>query len=279
MNAFYANWISIFYGYPAFAWIPTHNLNHHKHVNREGDATITWRHTNRNNWYVAISYFFISAYYQSTPIKEYIRKARGANPRLFKQILTQYAVWIGAMLVSFTAALVLHGPWAGFKLWLLIYAGPSLFGTWSMMWFNYMQHVHTDPWSKHNHSRNFYGFWMNFLVFNNGYHAAHHESPGAHWSTLPALHAKIAPEIHPDLNLRSFWWWIIRAYLIPAFLPRFETTQIGRAPFDIPEGGRAAAARLGNANASTSGSASQPPAAPAIDSVEALDAGTNAQMA
>ena len=25
-----ATWISVFYGYPTFAWIPTHNLNHHK---------------------------------------------------------------------------------------------------------------------------------------------------------------------------------------------------------------------------------------------------------
>ena len=40
-NHFFANWISIFYGYPTFAWIPTHNMNHHKYVNRAGDATIT----------------------------------------------------------------------------------------------------------------------------------------------------------------------------------------------------------------------------------------------
>ena len=60
LNEAFASWISVFYGYPTFAWVPTHNLNHHKHVNREGDATITWRHTNRNTWYVALSYYFIS---------------------------------------------------------------------------------------------------------------------------------------------------------------------------------------------------------------------------
>ena len=42
MNAAFGNWLSIFYGYPTFAWIPTHNLNHHKFVNAPGDATITW---------------------------------------------------------------------------------------------------------------------------------------------------------------------------------------------------------------------------------------------
>jgi beta-carotene hydroxylase len=264
MNAFYANWISVFYGYPAFAWVPTHNLNHHKHVNREGDATITWRHTNRNAWWVAITYFFVSSYYQSEPIKQYLRKAKEHNPRLYRQILTQYATWIAMLLGTMVASVTMNGAWLGLKTWFVAFGLPSVFGTWSMMWFNYMQHVHTDPWSKHNHSRNFYGFWMNFLVFNNGYHAAHHEHPGAHWSELPALHAKIVHDIHPELNRRSFWYWIFRAYILTAFLPRFETKQIGRAPFDPPQ---------------DSMRSSRAASRPLTDSVDALEAGNNAQMA
>jgi fatty acid desaturase len=263
MNAFYAMWISIFYGYPAFAWVPTHNLNHHKHVNREGDATITWRHTNRNTWYVAITYFFVSAYYQAGPIKEYIAKAKRANPRLYRQIITQYTVWATVLVGTLVVAIGLHGTWPGIKLWLFSFGLPSLFGTWSMMWFNYMQHVHCDPWSKYNHSRNITGRIFNFLVFNNGLHTVHHANAGAHWSTAYAEHAKIADKIHPDLNQRSFWWWIIRGYVIPAFIPSLETKQIGRAPFDVPEGvrGRGANRR------------------PQTDSVDALEAGHNAQMA
>ncbi|HVJ93968.1 MAG TPA: fatty acid desaturase [Labilithrix sp.] len=263
VNSFYANWISSFYGYPAFAWIPTHNLNHHKHVNREGDATITWRHSKRNTWYIAITYFFVSAYYQSTPIKEYIRKAKEKNPRLHRQIVTQYVSWIGTIVGSLALSIALHPVWTGFKVWLIAFALPSLFGPWSMMWFNYMQHVHADPWSKHDHSRNITGRIFNFLVFNNGFHTVHHENPGAHWSTLPALHAKIAHEINPALNERSFWWWIIRGYVIPAFIPSLETKQVGRAAYDPPEGGRVAMRSTG----------------PLTDSVDALDAGNNAQMA
>jgi hypothetical protein len=41
------------------------------------------------------------------------------------------------------------------------------------MLFNYEQHVHTDPFSKHDHSRNFVSPTLNFLLFNNGFHAAH----------------------------------------------------------------------------------------------------------
>lgn len=262
MNTFYANYLSLFYGYPSFAWIPTHNLNHHKHVNREGDATITWRHSNRNTWYIAVSYFFVSAYYQSFPIKEYIRKAKEANPTLHRQIVMQYVIWIGGLVTSLAAAVWLNGPWLGFKVWALAYGLPTVFGPWSMMWFNYMQHVHCDPWSKYNHSRNITGRIFNFLVFNNGLHTVHHANAGAHWSTAYAEHAKIADKVHPALNQPSFWWWVIRGYVIPAFLPRLETKQIGRAPFDPPSGKRSSRSDR-----------------PAIDSVEALEAGNNAQIA
>jgi beta-carotene hydroxylase len=264
MNGIYANWLSVFYGYPSFAWVPTHNLNHHKHVNREGDATITWRHTNRNTWYVAVSYFFVSAYYQSGPIQEYIRKAKENNPRLHRQIITQYVVWISSLVGTLALSIWLHPVWLGLKIWILAFGLPSFFGTWSMMWFNYMQHVHSDPWSKYDHSRNITGRVFNFLVFNNGLHTVHHANASAHWSTAYVEHAKIADKIHPALNQPSFWWWIVRGYVIPGFLPSLETKQIGRAPFDPPPGARAVA-RAGNA--------------PVIDSVEALEAGNNAQIA
>lgn len=267
VNEWYATWISLFYGYPTFAWIPTHNLNHHKHVNREGDATITWRHTNRNTWYVAVSYFFISSYYQSTPIKEYIAKAKRSNPKLHKHIVKQYVVWGSTLVGVLAASIALNGAWAGFKVFAFAYGLPCLFGTWSMMWFNYMQHVHTDPWSEHNHSRTFTGWVMNFLVFNNGFHTVHHENPGAHWSKLPALHAEIHDKIDPALLERSFWWWIIRAYVVTAFFPSLETKQLGRAPFDAPEG------------ATIAPKTKMREKGPMIDSVDAVEAGTNAQMA
>src|ERR1700742_4829824 len=47
-NAF-GHLLTCFYGYPTIMWIPTHNLNHHRYLNRPGDATITWRYTNRHN--------------------------------------------------------------------------------------------------------------------------------------------------------------------------------------------------------------------------------------
>jgi beta-carotene hydroxylase len=104
------------------------------------------------------------------------------------------------------------------------------------MLFNYIQHVHTDPWSAHNHSRSFTGKAINFFLFNNGLHAAHHEHAGAHWSKLRELHAQIDAEIHPELKSRSFFWFCFRVYALALVMPRFGTRQIGRAPFDSPSG-------------------------------------------
>jgi hypothetical protein len=57
---------------------------------------------------------------------------------------------------------------------------------------------------------------------------------GAHWSALPALHARLVKEIDPALLERSFWWFCLRNYLLAPFVPELGTRQIGRAPFDDP---------------------------------------------
>jgi len=234
MNALLAYWLSLFYGYPTFAWIPTHNLNHHKYVNKAGDATITWRYTNRNDWLVASTYFFVSSYWQSDPIKAYIRKAQLQNRPLYLLIISQYLIWAGFHAGMFALACALYGFKHGLLLWLCAFGFPALFALWAIMLFNYVQHVHTDPWSAHNHSRSFTGKPLNLLLFNNGFHAAHHETPGAHWSTLPQLHQRIASEIAPELKPRSFAHWLFRSYLLGTFSERFRTRQFGRAPFDAP---------------------------------------------
>jgi beta-carotene hydroxylase len=258
VNAVYAAWLSFFYGYPTFAWIPTHNLNHHKFVNKAGDATITWRNSKKNTWLVASTYFFVSAYWQGAPLKEYIRKARAGNPSLYRQIITQYSIVAVGHVSMLTLAIVMHGAY-GILVYLCAFGIPAFFALWSMMFINYIQHVHCDPWSKHNHSRNFVSWFGNFLVFNNGFHTVHHENAGTHWSKLPELHAKIASEIDPVLNQQSIFWFCIRAYLLGAISDRYRTQQVGRAPYDPPAGELKIETEL--------------------TSVTAVEAGVNAQIA
>ncbi len=235
LNSIFGQWLSIFYGYPTFAWVPTHNLNHHKFVNRAGDATITWRYTKKHHFPMAFAFPFIAAVFQSTPTNEYIRKARATKPALYWEIIRQYVFFVGTHVALIALAVGLHGWKQGFRVWLLMFAIPAVFALWTIMFFNYIQHVHTDPWSEHNHSRTFTGRGLNYFLFNNGLHTAHHETPGAHWSALPALHEKVAAQIHPELVQRDFWGWCARSYLLAPMLPSMGTRQIGRAPYDDPK--------------------------------------------
>src|SRR5260370_627476 len=40
LNVLYDYWLSVFYGYPVFAWISTHNKNHHVYNNKDGDFVV-----------------------------------------------------------------------------------------------------------------------------------------------------------------------------------------------------------------------------------------------
>ena len=112
---------------------------------------------------------------------------------------------------------------------------PAFFALWAIMLFNYEQHVHADVFSEHNHSRNFVSPVLNFLLFNNGYHTVHHENAGLHWSELKDAHAKIADEIHPDLQQKSCWWYWFKQYVLALFFPSLGSRQIGRAPFEVED--------------------------------------------
>lgn len=235
MNDFFSAWVSVFYGYPLFAWIPTHNLNHHKFVNRAGDATITWRYTQKHTFFVAATYFFVSAYWQSGPIKEYFRKARASNGRVYRQVLTQAIAVISGHVGLLTLGIALHGVKTGLLVYTFGFGIPAAFALWSMMFTNYIQHVHCDPWSPDNHSRNFVGHFANWFVFQAGYHTVHHENPGTHWSLYPALHAARGDRIAPELNEPDVITFCLKNYALGIFSDRFRTKQVGRPAYAGPD--------------------------------------------
>lgn len=234
-NGLLGHVLTFFYGYPTFVWVPTHNLNHHKHVNRAGDATITWRHTERHNLWVAWSYFFVSSYYQAVPTKLFLAKAKATHPRLFRRIWWQYTIWLSVWFSVWLTGVMLHGLRRGTVLWLLAVGLPALCSVWMIMFFNYEQHVHTDPWSEHNHSRNFVGPVINFLLFNNGFHTVHHDQPALHWSKLPTAHAKLAARIDPALQQTNVLRYLFNSLILAAIWPAYGTQQIGRAASDPPD--------------------------------------------
>ena len=46
---------------------------------------------------------------------------------------------------------------------------------------------------------------FNWRINNFGYHTAHHIDPGAHWTTLPQIHAKVA-DLIPATRIKTFNW-------------------------------------------------------------------------
>jgi fatty acid desaturase len=209
-------WLTVFYGFPVFAWIPTHNKNHHRFNNREGDDSITYRVSERNNFLTLISYPTISGYYQQKAIFGYLKDLKANNRSKYWLSISQYAVLFSWIAVAFLI------DWQKAFLFVIIPQQVSLF---SVLIFNYVQHVHANEESEWNHSRNFTGF-LNFMLFNNGYHTIHHHKSGLHWNKVPEAHREIENNINPILQERSFWWYIVRVYILSIFIPKFRTNSM-----------------------------------------------------
>ena len=206
-------WLTVFYGFPVFAWIPTHNKNHHRLNNREGDYTITYRVSEKNNLLTLISYPTISSYYQQKAIAIYLKEQWAKDKEKFFLSILQY-VFLGAWLAFFFIL-----DWKKALLYIFI---PQQFALFSVLAFNYVQHVHANEESKYNHSRNFVGA-LNWFLFNNGLHTVHHDRAGLHWSEVPAAHAKVKDKIDPVLLEQSFWWYIFRVYVLGIFMKKYRT--------------------------------------------------------
>lgn len=195
--------ISMFYGFPSFGWIPTHNMNHHHFNNKPGDYSITTRPRRKVGLLAAVMYPTVTSMTQTRLLRPFLARCWKQNRFIFWRAIVEYVVFYGGMITLF---LIDWRP----ALCLLIAQQVSLF---VIQQFNYIQHIETDSYSQYNHSRNFTGFWLNALLFNNGYHTVHHDKPGTHWSKTPELHAKVADKIDPRLNCPSFWGFWFRTFV------------------------------------------------------------------
>lgn len=220
LNILTDNWLTIFYGFPVFAWVPTHMQNHHVHVNTEQDYTRTWRYTDRNNLLTLLSYPTLSGRDQQPAVVAYYRRQWTDDRPKFWLLTLQLAclaVWTAGWLIV---------DWRKALLYVVVPQQVSLF---SVLIFNYVQHIHADETDPYNNSRNITGWALNTFLLNNGLHTAHHLAPGLHWSKLPQKHREIAHRIDPRLNEVSLWWFLIRSYILGMVVPSCRTTDLRRA--------------------------------------------------
>lgn len=214
LNTFTDNFLTVFYGFPIFAWIPTHNSNHHVHINKEPDYTKTYMVSEKNNLLTLLTYPSISGMNQQKAVGKYLLGLYKEDRRKFYAHLLQ----ITSLVIWTVLAFVID--WKKAIVYVIIPQQLSLF---SVLMFNYIQHIHTDEESEFNNSRNMTGKLLNFLLLNNGLHTAHHISPGVHWSKLREKHDKVAHKIDPRLNEDNFAWYLFRVYILGLFSPSFQT--------------------------------------------------------
>jgi fatty acid desaturase len=199
--------LTLTYGHPVAMFVPGHNLSHHRFTQTDRDAMRTAKA--RFRWNVLNQLFFSvvvgGAVFRGNV--EYAKHIRRHDRPAFRNLLAQAAVF-----VTFVAATLALDPLL-FVLYVLI---PHQYAAWGIMGVNFFQHDGCDPDHRVNHSRNFVGRFVNYLLFNNGYHGAHHMFPTVHWSKLPEVHDRVlGPEIHPSLDQQNFAAYMWRAYVWP----------------------------------------------------------------
>lgn len=202
--------ISIYYGYPAIGWVPTHNQTHHKHNNGPEDSSRAPRFFKGNHLLGLLIYPTVTGFIQSKEITAYIRGLWSKDKKQFFAAISEYVVFFGFMVAIFVI------DWQKALLFFLI---PQQFALFVIQVFNYVQHVEAAQGSRWNHSRNFVSPVLNALLFNNGYHTVHHHKPGVHWSKTPELHREIEKNIHPELLQKSWWKYMTWTFLVRPFVP------------------------------------------------------------
>lgn len=208
--------ITLLQGHPTCVFHPTHNANHHRHRHGPGDATRTWRFGDHNHlagWALHPFHAIAAAY---PLVLRWLAGLRVRRPRVFAWFAMQYVAW----LASWAMLLWLD---AGKALAFVI--GPQLFGLHWLLGANYLQHAHAGDGRRYGYARNFEG-WVNPLLFNIGLHTAHHEHGRAHWSELPALHARYRNRIDPRMLERGLAAYIVRVFLLAPFVPALRSRSL-----------------------------------------------------
>ena len=202
--------ISLFYGYPAIGWVPTHNQIHHRLNNAEGDSSRSPKFFKNNHLFALLVYPTLTGIHQSKDISAYFRQLWAKNRKQFWMGASEYVVFFGFMVGIFIL------DW---RKALLFFVIPQQFALFTIQVFNYIQHIETRTGSAWNHSRNFVSPVLNALLFNNGYHTVHHFKAGVHWSETPKLHKEHEAKIHPSLLEKSFWGYMVRTFLLRPLMP------------------------------------------------------------
>lgn len=206
-NRVFQTVLTLTYGHPVSAFVPGHNLSHHKHTQTRRDVMRTTK--TRFRWNLLNGLFFTVMVAPSIMRGEsqYFATMKRRLPTWYRQYLIEKTALFGSYLVL---AVI---DWKAALVFVFL---PHKYAAWGIVTMNLLQHDGCDENHKYNHSRNFVGKVVNWFTFNNGFHGIHHDHPGLHWSLTPAAHyAEIHGHIDPRLEQKSLLAYIFRTFVWP----------------------------------------------------------------
>ncbi|MFM2305778.1 MAG: hypothetical protein RLZZ367_447 [Bacteroidota bacterium] len=208
MNKVFQVVLSFTYGHSTSAYVPGHNFSHHKYTQTPKDAIRTSKARFKWNILNQLFFFFIMSGDILKGEIRFARKMYTERPDWFRQYALEMVLVIGCKVAL---------AFINWKCFLLFVAIPHQYAAWGIVGTNYFQHDGCDDEHPYNHSRNFTGGFLNWLLFNNGYHGAHHMKPNLHWSLYPEYHVtNVRPHIHPSLDRESLLAYLIETHIYPA---------------------------------------------------------------
>jgi len=226
MNSAFQVLLTMTYGHPVSSYVPGHNLSHHRYMQTDKDLMRTSKARFRWNLLNQLLFGWIVGPVIFKGNIDYVKRMRTRRPRWFRQWCIEFGFYVAYLVLTFGIAIATD--WRKFLFYVMI---PHQFAAWGIMGTNFFQHDGTDSKSPYNHSRNFTGKIVNWLIVNNGYHGIHHMHPTLHWSLAPAVHAKeLAPHIDPALEQTNFVGWLFRAYIWPGKRLNFDGTPVVLPP-------------------------------------------------
>ena len=180
-------------------WV-IHVINHHPNNNNDKDWTAISNGPGFKNKFIDLIFYPI--WIVAVLIKKRkFYKTQIATRRTKRRMREESFVMIAFMLICF---------WVQPINFLLFFLIPALFSQWFLIASNYLQHDGCDVESTFDHSNNILWKLYNLILFNVGYHTAHHEKPGMHWSLLKKYHfkhlAKRIGEQRIKSSLSRFLW-------------------------------------------------------------------------
>lgn len=229
LNRVFQTVLSLTYGHPVSAFVPGHNLSHHKYLQTPKDRMRTDKM--RFRWNLLNQLFFNvlvgGAIFKDNA--EYVSLMKTRRPAWYRQFMLELGLYVVFLITTLGLSFALDGwiPWR-FVVFVVI---PHQYAVWGIAGINFVQHDGCDVDHPYNHSRNFTGKLVNWFTFNNGYHGIHHERPGLHWSLAPEAHAKeYGPHIDPRLEQKSLLVYCWKAYIWPGKRVRYDGTPLVLGP-------------------------------------------------